>query len=199
MVTRWCPRAFGSSYHLRGSDHSHERRGGANLGEGEGGNDKTTTAGASSSGSSNPSGTDKFKTSSSFSFDALCRGPGCENATQKTTVQSERSERSERNERGERGERIGWGERGQRRLWHRNGNGNADDSLEEIEFGTLRDTSSGSRGDVEEQHGIQVVTVVEQEVEKVYGPFGGGDAKSEEGSERELVTGSGTGRRGRFG
>jgi len=176
MIGRWFPRAFGSSYGLQGSDHSHERRNGANPGYGEG---NKNTAGASSSGSSNPSGTDRYKTSSPFSFDALCRGPGREPATQKTTVHSERSEQHER-------------ERGQRRLWHRHGNN--DDSLEDIEFGALRD-SNRNVAELEEQHGIQVVTVVEQEVEKGYAG-GSGDAKSEEGSERELV-GSG-GRKGRY-
>lgn len=43
----------------------------------------------------------------------------------------------------------------------------------------------------DESHGIQVVTVVEQEVEKEYVPHhgggAGGDGKSEAGSERELV------------
>jgi hypothetical protein len=47
-------------------------------------------------------------------------------------------------------------------------------------------------GGREESHGIQVVTVVEQEVEKGYVPHhggAGGDGKSEAGSERELVNG----------
>jgi len=177
MVTRWFPRAFGSSY-LRGSDHSHERR--AHAGDGEANKNNATTA--SSSGSSNPPATDKHK--ASFSFDALCRGPGREVATQKTTVRSEP---------------LGRREPGERRLWARNGNG--DDSLEEIEFGAIRDRS-GNPGEreqerAEEQRGIQVVTVVEQEVEKGYGGSAGGsgDARSETGSELELVSGP---RRGRF-
>lgn len=122
------------------------------------GNGEGHTA-ASSSGSSNQP-TDKF------SFDALGRGPGREAATQKTTVRSEPRERREQ------------------RLWGRNG----DDSLEDIEFGAIRDKSrNGFEQRAEEPQGIQVVTVVEQEVEKGY-------AKSEAGSERELVGGAGRGR-----
>lgn len=101
-----------------------------------------------------------------FSFDALGRGPGRELAQQKTTVRSEP------------------------RVRGRNG----DDSLEDIEFGAIRD-KNGERGvrPLEEPRGIHVVTVVEQEVEKgvvAGGPGGGGgDARSEAGSERELVNG----------
>jgi hypothetical protein len=177
MVARWFPRAFGSSYHLRGSEQSHERRMGAELGDPESSN--KTTAGASSSGSSNPPASDKYNAPSSFYSEAFGRGPGREPATQKTTVRSGPREQNDRR---------GWGR-----------NGKADDSVEEIEFGALRDTG-GNRGEMEEQHGIQVVTVVEQEVEKGYAGGGGGrsgeDAKSEAGSERELIATGG--KRGRF-
>lgn len=121
-----------------------------------------------SSGSSN-------KPTDKFSFDALGRAPGVEHATQKTTVRSEPCERRGRNDPG---------------CWGRGG----DDSLEDIEFGTLTDRSRNgnqrSARELEEQNGIQVVTVVEQEVEKGYGGSsrgGGGDARSDTGSERELV------------
>lgn len=70
--------------------------------------------------------------------------------------------------------------------------GGDDDSLEEIEFGAIRD-KNGERGaaPAEDQRGIQVVTVVEQEVEK--GCVA--DNKSDAGSEKELVNGP---RRGRY-
>jgi hypothetical protein len=176
MVARWFPRAFGSSYHLRGSEQSHERRICGNLDDPESSN--KITAGASSSGSSNPPASDKYNTPSSFYSDAFGRGPGRESATQKTTVRSGPREQNER------------------RLWNRTGK--ADDSVEEIEFGAIRDTG-GNRGEMEEQHGIQVVTVVEQEVENGYAGGGGRsgeDAKSEAGSERELIATGG--KRGRF-
>lgn len=179
MVARWFPRAFGSSYHLRGSEQSQERRICAELGDPESSN--KTTAGASSSESSNPPASDRFKTPSSFYSEAFGRGPGGEPATQKTTVRSVPREQNER------------------RIWNRTGK--ADGSVEEIEFGAIRDTG-GNRGDMEEQHGIQVVTVVEQEVEKGYagggdgGGRGGEDAKSEAGSERELI--ATCGRKGRY-
>lgn len=178
MVARWFPRAFGSSYHLRGSDQSHERRVCENLEDPES-SDKTT-AGASSSGSSNPPASDKYNnTSSSFFSEAFGCGPGRESATQKTTVRSAPRERNDR------------------RLWSRNGK--AENSVDEIEFGALRDIG-GNWGEMEEQHGIQVVTVVEQEVEKGYAGGGGGrsgeDAKSEAGSERELIATGG--KRGRY-
>ena len=72
----------------------------------------------------------------------------------------------------------------------------ADGSIEEIEFGAI---GNNGRNVVEagEQHRIQVVTAVEQEVEKGYGGEGyggrggGGDAKSETGSERGLIANSG--------
>jgi hypothetical protein len=181
MVTRWFPRAFGNSY-LRGSDHSHERRGCANLG----GTDANKNV-ASSNGSTLPT-----KHKSSFSFNALCRGPGHENATQKTTVRSEHYERNERNYRSE---------QRRRRLWPLTITTN-NDSTEDIEFGALGHAGHSEQQRAEEQRGIQVVTVVEQEVER--GGTGyrgdgarghGHDAKSEAGSERELVGGA---RRGMF-
>ena len=178
MVARWFPRAFGSSYHLRGLDQSHERRIRGTPEHPESSNNKTT-AGASSSGSSNPAASDRYKGPPPFYSEAFGRGPGREPATQRTTVRSGVREQNERR---------GWG-RG----------GKAEDSVEEIEFGALRD-AGGNAGQQEGQHGIQVVRVVEQEVEKGYagggGNGGGGDAKSEEGSERELITTSG--KRGRF-
>lgn len=179
MVARWFPRAFGSSYHLRGSEQSHERRLGAELGDPESSN--KTTAGASSSGSSNPPASDRYNAPSSFYSEAFGRGPGREPATQKTTVRGAPRDQNDR------------------RLWSRNGKG--DDGVEEIEFGAIRDTG-GNRIEMEEQHGIQVVTVVEQEVEKGYagggsgGGRGGEDAKSEAGSERELIATGG--KRGRY-
>ena len=188
MVTRYFPRAFGSSYNLRSSEHRNSRWGATRMGDVET-SAKTaaaTAAGVSSSssgGSPNqiPTHTDnhKAKHASPFSFDALRHGPGRQPATLKTTVRSTPYEHD-------------------RRRWPRSNGGFADGSIEEIEFGTLGN-HGGNAGQPGEQHGIQVVTVVEQEVEKGYGPFGGGDAKSEEGSERELVDGSGAGRRGRFG
>lgn len=172
MVTRWFPRAFGSSYHLRGSDQSHERRFCVELGDVESSNKTTTTAGgASSSGSPNPPASDRYKTPSSFYAEALGGGPGREPATQKTTIRSAPREQHERRLCG---------------------------SVEGIEFGGLRDIG-GNAGQREERHGIQVMTVVEQEVEKGYGGGGGGaDAKSEAGSERELITATASGKRGRF-
>ena len=180
MVTRWFPRAFGSSYHLRGSDQSHERRFCAELADVESSNKtSTTTAGASSSGSSNPPASDRYKSPSSFYAEALGRGPGREPATQKTTVRSAPREQHER------------------RPWTRSGE--PDGSVEEIEFGAVRDIA-GNAAQREERHGIQVVTVVEQEVEKGYGGGGGGgtDAKSEAGSEKELISATASGKRGRF-
>lgn len=177
MVQRWFPSAFNSSY-LRGSDHSHDRRGfGGGLRNGDSTNPSANSNSNSNSSSSNP--TNKFY------FDALGRGPGREAATHKTTVRSEP------------------------RVRGRGG----DDSLEEIEFGAIRDKNGETRrmGLEESQRGIQVVTVVEQEVEKGFGVAGsgggggyasggggggGGDAKSEAGSERELVSRGGLGRFG---
>jgi hypothetical protein len=159
MVTRWFPRAFGSSY-LRGSDHSHERRGCVILGD-LGSNNKNNNATASSNDSTNPP-----KHKSSFTFDALCGGPGRENAIQKTTVRSEPRERTEQRKRNE------YYHRAQRRLWPLTtitGNTNNDDSPEGIEFGAIRDREDGGNGQreaEEQQRGIQVVTVVEQEVER---------------------------------
>ena len=185
MVTRWFPRAFGNSY-LRGSDHSHERRGCANLGGADA--NKNT---ASSNGSTLPT-----KHKSSFSFDAFCRGPGRENATQKTTVRSgpKHYERNERNYRSE---------QPQRRLWPLTTlTTTNNDSTEDIELDALGHGGQSEQQRAEEQRGIQVVTVVEQEVERGRGyggtdsGNGGHDAKSEAGSESELVGGT---RRGKFG
>jgi len=106
-----------------------------------------------------------------------------------TTICNDPRERSKQNE------------RGQRRLWNRDADD--DDSLEDIELSAFRN-DTGNAGEQEEQLGIQVVTVVAQEVEKDYGGGryggsgggGGGYARSEASSERELVSPSG-GRRGR--
>ena len=198
MVSRYFPRAFNSSY-LRGSDHSHER-GRAESGGGSGGDggrlrksrwgwgwggrrhggqgqaDASSSASPyyGSSGSSGKQGTDKF------SFDALGRGPGRDtnSHSHKTTVRCEPG------------------------VWGRGHSGgghseyhHGDDSVEEIEIGERgraegRDESQQQQQQ-QQQHGIQVVTVVEQEVEKGYVPHchGGGNAKSEDGRERELVHG----------
>jgi hypothetical protein len=179
MVTRWFPRAFNSSY-LRGSDHSHERNGRADgAGNGYVGK-KSDSSGSSpyygSSGSSNQPAIKEEE--HPFDILAHARGPGREPATQKTTVRSEPLEQREQRE--------------HRRVWGRNGYG--DDSSEDIEFGAVRDKSSRSGSDraLEEARGIQVVTVVEQEVEKGYAGYGrgSGEAKSDAGSERELVGGA---------
>ena len=175
MVSRYFPRAFNSSY-LRGSDHSNER----GHAEGEGdrarrwrwtwGEKQPTDATSSSSpyygGSSGSSGKQE---NDKFSFDALGRAPGRDANSHKTTVRCEPG---------------AWG-RG------RGGDYHGDDSCEEIEMGKRGGGVEGREGS---QHGIQVVTVVEQEVEKGYAPHhagggGGGDGKSETGSERELVNG----------
>ena len=176
MVSRYFPRAFNSSY-LRGSDHSNER----GHAEGEGdrarrwrwtwGEKQPTDATSSSSlyygGSSGSSGKQE---NDKFSFDALGRAPGRDANSHKTTVRCEPG---------------AWG-RG------RGGDHHGDDSCEEIELG---ERGGGVEGREGSQHGIQVVTVVEQEVEKGYAPHyaggggGGGDGKSETGSERELVNG----------
>jgi hypothetical protein len=176
MVTRYFPRAFGSSYNLRSTERSLERRGGTTHPRDiEHSINKTTAAGVSSSDSSTP---DKPKHSSSpFSFDALRHGPGRQPATLKTTVRSAPHEHD-------------------RRRWPRSSGAYADGSIEEIEFGAIRDGNGTSKaGHQGEQHGIQVVTAVEQEVEKGYGLAsgggGGGDAKSESGSERGLIDGGG--------
>lgn len=75
------------------------------------------------------------------------------------------------------------------------GRGEAD-SLEEIEFGAVRDGNGSVNGEsraspADELRGIQVITVVEQEVEK--GVVG--DARSDAGSELELVRGPRRGER----
>jgi hypothetical protein len=164
MVTRYFPRAFGSSYNLRSSEH----RGTANLRDIEHSSNKTAaTAGVSSRDSSTP---DKPKHASPFSFDALRHGPGRQPATLKTTVRSAPHEYD-------------------RRRWPRSNGGYADGSIEEIEFGALGYHGGNATERGEQQHGIQVVTAVEQEVEKGYGR--GGDAKSETGSERGLIDGGG--------
>ena len=185
LVSRSFPRALGSSYH-RDSSRGHQRRGRANLADPESDNNKDNI-GVSCGGSSHRSPTDKIPHSSSFAFDALGRGPGREPATQMTTICNDPRERSKQNE------------RGQRRLWNRDADD--DDSLEDIELSAFRN-DTGNAGEQEEQLGIQVVTVVAQEVEKDYGggrygsSGGGGYARSEASSERELVSPSG-GRRGR--
>lgn len=159
LVSRWFPRAFHSSSYMRDSDHSHEQRERGGQGGGEGHT-------GSSGSSSNPS-----KASKKFALDTL----GPRGATHHTVIQSGRDKRA------------------------RQAFGEDDNSLEEIEFGAVRDKQYGERSraqiydeHVQQQRGIQVVTVVEQEVEKGY-PYGGGgggaDAKSDAGSERELVRG----------
>jgi hypothetical protein len=189
MVTRWFPRAFNSSY-LRGSDHSHERNGRENGAAGNGYVDrKNDISGSSpyygSSGSSNqPAIKEEEEEEHPFDILARARGPGREPATQRTTVRSELREQREQREHRE--------HREHRRVWGRNGNG--DDSSEDIEFGAVRDKNRGNGVEraLEEARGIQVVTVVEQEVEKGYAGYGrgSGDAKSDAGSERELVGGA---------
>jgi hypothetical protein len=178
MVTRWFPRTFNSSY-LRGSDHSHEQNGRANGAENGYVGKKNDSSGSSpyygSIGSSNPAAIKEEERP----FDILtrARGPGHEPATQKIMMRSEPREQREQRE--------------HRRVWGRNGNG--DDSLEDIEFGAVRDKGDrgGSERALEEARGIRVVTVVEQEVEKGYAGYGraSGDAKSDAGSERESVGG----------
>lgn len=118
----------------------------------------------SSNSSSNPS-----KPSNKFALDTL----GPRGATHHTVIQSGRDKRA------------------------RQAFGEDDNSLEEIEFGAVRDKQYGERSraqfeddDIQQQRGIQVVTVVEQEVER---GGGGADAKSDTGSERELVRGPGRG------
>jgi hypothetical protein len=169
MVSRYFPRAFNSSY-LRGSDHSHER--GHAEGEGErarrwrwtwGEKANTDTSASSSSPYYGSSGSSGKPETDKFSFDALGRAPGRDANSHKTTVRCEPG------------------------VWGRGRAGDhGDDSCEEIELG-----ERGGAGGREESHGIQVVTVVEQEVEKGYVPHGGNgvDGKSETGSERELVHG----------
>jgi hypothetical protein len=169
MVSRYFPRAFDNSY-LRGSDHSHER--GHTDGEGERARRWRWTWGDkgqadSSAPSSSPyygSSGSSGKQETDISFDALGRGPGRDTNSHKTTVRCE----------------PGYWGRGR-------GGDHDDDSAEELEMG-----ERGPEGGREESHGIQVVTVVEQEVEKGYVPHhggAGGDGKSEAGSENELVNG----------
>jgi hypothetical protein len=168
MVSRYFPRAFNSSY-LRGSDHSHER--GHTDGEGERarrwrwtwGDKGHADASAPSSSPYYSSSGSSGKQETDISFDALGRGPGRNDNSHKTTVRCEPG------------------------VWGRGrGGDHGDDSGEELEMGER--VPEGGRG---ESHGIQVVTVVEQEVEKGYVPHhgggAGGDGKSEAGSERELV------------
>jgi hypothetical protein len=168
MVSRYFPRAFNSSY-LRGSDHSHER--GHTDGEGERarrwrwtwGDKGHADASAPSSSPYYGSSGSSGKQETDISFDALGRGPGRNDNSHKTTVRCEPG------------------------VWGRGrGGDHGDDSGEELEMGER--VPEGGRG---ESHGIQVVTVVEQEVEKGYVPHhgggAGGDGKSEAGSERELV------------
>lgn len=167
MVSRYFPRAFNSSY-LRGSDHSHER--GHAEGEGERarkwrwtwGEKQPTDATSSSSPYYGSSGSSGKQETDKFSFDALGRAPGRDANSHQTTVRCEPG------------------------TWGRGRHGDhGDDSCEDIELGER----GGTEGR-EESHGIQVVTVVEQEVEKGYAPHHGGvggDGKSEAGCERELV------------
>jgi hypothetical protein len=164
MVSRYFPRAFNSSY-LRGSDHSQERarmeNGGVRKWRWTWGDRAQTDATSSSSPYYGSSGSSGKQETDKFSFDALGRGPGRDASSHKTTVRCEPG------------------------VWGRGRVGDyGDDGGEELEMG-----ERGTEGR-EESHGIQVVTVVEQEVEKGYAPYHGGngrDGKSEAGSERELV------------
>jgi len=176
MVSRYFPRAFNSSY-LRGSDHSHEW----GHAEGEGararrwrwtwGDRGQTDAASSYSPYYSSSGSSGKQGTDKFSFDALGRGPGRDANSHKTTVRCEP------------------------RIWGRGRTGDRGNSCEEIEFGERRGTEGR-----EESHGIQVVTVVEQEVEKGYAPHQkGADGKSDAGSERELVNAQRRGGEYRYG
>lgn len=203
-MARWCPRAFGGSY-LRASNLSGER----GRGDGEGGDvggargaghgrsrrwrwggrgrsqavfsaasSSSPYYGDGSSGSSNKQGTDK-----TFSLDALGRGPGRADASShQTTIRCEPGVWS-----------------GRRRERGNDDFGGGDESCchEGIELGERRVVGVERGRDEAAQVGIQVVTVVEQEVEKGGVPVSHGrsgacrDARSEEGSdERELVGGS---------
>jgi hypothetical protein len=177
MVSRYFPRAFNSSY-LRSSDHSHER----GHAEGEGararrwrwtwGDGGQTDAASSSSPYYSFSGSSGKQGTDKFSFDALGRGPGRDANSHKTTVRCE----------------PGIGGRGRT-------DDHGDDSCEEIEFGERRGTE-GREG----SHGIQVVTVIEQEVEKGYAPHQkGADGKGDAGSERELANAQRRGGEHRYG